>query len=47
VDRWNAESTRLYRVLLTIAETIRHNEATLQEAGHNHAHHIAAAGGHL
>ena len=47
VDRWNAESTRLYRVLHTIAETIRHNEATLQEAGQNHAHHIAAAGGHL
>jgi ESAT-6 family protein len=47
VDRWNAESTRLYRVLHTIAETIRHNEATLQEAGQDHAHHIAAAGGNL
>jgi WXG100 family type VII secretion target len=47
VDRWNAESMRLYHVLHTIAETIRHNEATLQEAGQNHAHHIAAAGGNL
>src|ERR1700741_528295 len=47
VDRWHAESTRLYHVLQTIAETIRHNEATLQEAGQTHAHHIAAAGGHL
>ena len=47
VDRWNAESMRLYHVLHTIAETIRHNEATLQEAGQNHAHHIAAASGHL
>ena len=47
VDRWNTESMRLYPVLHTIAETIRHNEAALQEAGHAHAHHIAAAGGHL
>ncbi|MBW0017223.1 MAG: WXG100 family type VII secretion target [Mycobacterium sp.] len=47
VDRWNAESTRLYHVLHTISETIRHNEAVLQEAGQTHAHHIAAAGGHL
>jgi WXG100 family type VII secretion target len=47
VDRWNAESMRLYHVLHTIAETIRHNEAALQEAGQNHAHHIAAAGGNL
>ncbi|MFP1152297.1 WXG100 family type VII secretion target [Mycobacterium sherrisii] len=47
VGRWNAESLRLYRVLHTIAETIRHNEAVLQEAGHNHAQHIAAAGGNL
>jgi WXG100 family type VII secretion target len=44
VDRWNAESMRLYQVLHAIAETIRHNEAVLQEAGQNHAHHIAAAG---
>ncbi|MGB8387202.1 WXG100 family type VII secretion target [Mycobacterium sp.] len=47
VDRWNAESLRLYHVLHTIAETIRQNEATLREAGQNHAHHIAAAGGNL
>ena len=47
VDRWNAESMRLYHVLHTIAETIRHNEAMLQEAGQNHADHIAAAGGNL
>jgi WXG100 family type VII secretion target len=47
LDRWNAESTRLYRVLHTIADTIRHNEAALREAGENHAHHVAAAGGNL
>ncbi len=47
VDRWNAESTRLYHVLHTIAETIRHNAAALQEAGQNHAHDIAVAGGTL
>jgi WXG100 family type VII secretion target len=47
VDRWNAESMRLYQVLHTIAETIRHNQAVLQEAGHIHADHIAAAGGEL
>ena len=47
VDRWNAESMRLYQALHTIAETIRHNEAVLQEAGHSHADHIAAAGGDL
>jgi ESAT-6 family protein len=47
VDRWNAESMRLYRVLHDIAETIRLNQAALQEAGQAHAHHIAVAGGHL
>lgn len=47
VDRWNAESTRLYHVLHAIAETIRHNEATLREAGQDHAHYIAAAGADL
>src|SRR3979490_2974535 len=47
VDRWNAESMRLYHALHTIADTIRHNEAVLQEAGQNHAHHIGAAGGNL
>ena len=47
VDRWNTESMRLYHVLHDIAETIRHNEAALQEAGQNHAHHIVAVGGNL
>lgn len=47
LDRWNAESLRLYHVLHAIGETIRHNAATLQEAGHDHAAHIAAAGGTL
>jgi WXG100 family type VII secretion target len=47
MDRWNAESVRLYHALNTIADTIRHNAAALQEAGQNHAHHIAAAGGDL
>jgi WXG100 family type VII secretion target len=47
VDRWNAESMRLYHVLHTIADTIRHNEAVLREAGQTHAHHIAAASGNL
>jgi WXG100 family type VII secretion target len=47
VERWNAESMRLYHVLHTIADTIRHNEAVLRDAGQTHAHHIAAAGGYL
>ena len=47
VDRWNAESMRLYHVLDAIAETIRHNEAMLSEAGQNHSDHIAAVGGNL
>lgn len=47
VDRWNAESTRLYHVLHAIADTIRHNEAALREAGQSHADHIAATGGNL
>lgn len=47
VDRWNVESLRLYHVLHAIAETIRHNEAALREAGQSHAGHIAAAGGNL
>jgi WXG100 family type VII secretion target len=47
VDRWHVESTRLHQVLHTIAETIRHNEAVLTEAGQNHAHTIAAAGAEL
>lgn len=47
VDRWNAESMRLYHVLHEIAETIRHTEVTLREAGLSHARHIGAAGGNL
>lgn len=47
VDRWNAESLRLYHVLHAIAETIRQNEAALREAGQSHAHHIGAAAGNL
>jgi WXG100 family type VII secretion target len=47
VDRWNAESTRLYHVLHAIAETIRYNEAALREAGQSHAQRIAATGGNL
>ncbi|OIN79748.1 WXG100 family type VII secretion target [Mycobacterium malmoense] len=47
VDRWSAESLRLYNILHTIADTIRHNEATLREAGQNHAQRVAAAGGNL
>ncbi len=47
VDRWNAESTRLYHALHTIAETIRHNEAALLEEGDNHARRIDAAGRNL
>ena len=47
VDRWNAESVRLYHVLHAIAETIRNNEATLREAAEHHAQRIAAAGGRL
>jgi WXG100 family type VII secretion target len=47
VDRWNAESTRLYHVLHAIAETIRYNETALRDAGQSHAHHIAATGANL
>ncbi len=47
VERWNAESVRLYHVLEAIAEMIRHNEAVLREAGETHARQIAAAGGSL
>jgi len=47
VDRWNAESLRLYHVLHAIADTIRHNEAALREAGLSHARYVAAAGGNL
>jgi WXG100 family type VII secretion target len=42
VDRWNAETVKLCHSLDTIAATIRHNEQTLQEVGHQHAQQIAA-----
>jgi WXG100 family type VII secretion target len=47
VERWNAESMKLYHALHGIAESIRYNEATLREAGENHAHRIATVGGNL
>lgn len=47
VDRWHAESTRLYHVLAAIADTIRCNEAALREASQNHGQRISAAGGAL
>lgn len=47
VDRWNSESIALYHALHGIAEAIRHNESVLRTAGEAHAHHIAAASGHL
>jgi len=47
VHRWNAESMKLHHALHSIAETIRYNEAALQEAADNHAHHIGSAGGNL
>jgi WXG100 family type VII secretion target len=47
VDRWNAETVKLCHSLDTIAATIRHNEKTLQDAGHQHAQQIAAAAADL
>lgn len=47
MDRWNAESTRLYHVLHAIAETIRYNESVLREASQSHAHRIATTGANL
>ncbi len=47
VHRWNAESMKLHQALHGIAETIRHNEATLRDAAENHALHIGAAAGNL
>ncbi|MCW2689183.1 MAG: hypothetical protein JWR37_4073 [Mycobacterium sp.] len=47
VDRWNAESLKLYTALQGIAETIRVNERSLREAGDSHSHHIGAVGTHL
>lgn len=42
VDRWDAESMRLYAALQRIAETIRLNERTLREVADAHSHTITA-----
>lgn len=44
IDRWNAESTKLYTALHQIAETMRDNQRSLAAAADSHAHHIGAAG---
>lgn len=44
IERWNTESLKLHQALHTIAETIRHNEAALRQAGEIHAHRIAVSG---
>jgi WXG100 family type VII secretion target len=41
VDRWDAESMRLYAALQRIAETIRFNQRTLHEVADAHSHTIA------
>ncbi len=45
VQRWNEESTRLYRSLDDIAETIRRNESELRAAADHHARHISVVTG--
>ena len=47
VDRWDAESTKLYDALARIGETIRHNERTLRAVADAHSHDIASATGAL
>lgn len=47
VDRWNAESLRLFQALHNIADTIRDNETALREAADSHAMHIGAVAGNL
>lgn len=47
VERWDAESLRLYAALQRIAETIRMNERTLREVSDAHSQTITAAGGTL
>lgn len=42
VERWNTESMKLHAALERIAETIRHNERTLREAGESHSHQIGS-----
>ncbi|MBO0678850.1 WXG100 family type VII secretion target [Mycolicibacterium sp. S2-37] len=43
VDRWNAESLKLYTALNRIAETMRANQRTLDAAAGAHSHQIGAA----
>lgn len=45
VDRWDAESMKLYVALQHIAETMRHNERTLRTAADAHSHGITAISG--
>ena len=47
VDRWNAESLKLHASLQRIAETIRLNQQTLQEANEGHSQRIGAVANHL
>lgn len=47
VDRWNAESLKLHASLQRIAETIRLNQQTLQEATQTHSHRIGAVADQL
>lgn len=47
VDRWNAESLQLHNSLERIAETIRLNERTLQEAADGHSHRIGTVSNEL
>lgn len=44
IDRWNAESSKLYTALHQIAETMRNNQQTLAAAADAHAHRIGATG---
>lgn len=47
VDRWNAESLRLYTALQRISETIRQNQQTLRDAAETHSHQIGAVATNL
>ncbi|RAV17282.1 WXG100 family type VII secretion target [Mycolicibacterium sp. GF69] len=47
VDRWNAESLKLHASLERIAETIRLNQRTLQQANESHSHRIDAVANNL
>ena len=42
VDRWDAESMRLYAALQRSAETMRQNERILREVADAHSHDITA-----